>query len=74
MSRAAGARSASRRRGDVLLAHYLLGHNIGGNYESERTRRALYWRLRVPGHADHWADCLTDPWHEYDNIRLLNQA
>lgn len=62
------------RRGDVLLAHYLLGHNIGGNYESECTRRALYWRLRIPGHTDRWADCLTDPWHEYDNIRLLYQA
>ena len=36
------------RRGDVLLAHYLLGHNIGGNYEADRTRRAIYWRLRAP--------------------------
>jgi Phytanoyl-CoA dioxygenase (PhyH) len=61
------------RRGDVLLAHYLLGHNIGGN-ESERTRRALYWRLRVPGHADRWARCLTDPWNEYDSIRPPYQA
>ena len=53
------------RRGDVLLAHYLPGHNIGGNHQSQRTRRALYWRLRVPGHTDHWAGCLTDPRHEY---------
>jgi Phytanoyl-CoA dioxygenase (PhyH) len=56
------------RRGDVLLAHYLLGHNIGGN-RTERTRRALYWRLRAPGHVGRWADCLTDPWREYDSIR-----
>jgi len=27
----------------VLLAHYLLGHNIGGNYQNDRTRRMLYW-------------------------------
>lgn len=57
------------RRGDVLLAHYLLGHNIGGNYESERTRRVVYWRLRAPGHAGRWAECLADPWLEYDGVR-----
>ena len=34
------------RRGWVLFAHYLLGHNIGGNYEADRTRRAIYWRLQ----------------------------
>jgi hypothetical protein len=56
------------RAGDVLLAHYLLGHNIGGNYESNRTRRALYWRLRAPGHLDRWAKCLADPWAEYPRL------
>ncbi len=49
------------RRGDVLLADYLLGDNVGGNYQSDRTRRMLYWRLRVPGHAGRWADCLATP-------------
>lgn len=57
------------RRGDVLLAHYLLGHNIGGNYESDRTRRALYWRLQAPGHADRWDLCLADPWFDYEGVR-----
>lgn len=57
------------RRGDVLLAHYLLGHNIGGNYQSDRTRRAIYWRLRAPGHDDRWAKCLADPWFEYESLR-----
>ncbi|HEV2377113.1 MAG TPA: phytanoyl-CoA dioxygenase family protein [Streptosporangiaceae bacterium] len=61
------------RRGDVLLAHYLLGHNIGGNFESEQIRRALYWRLRGAGHAEQWTDCLTDAWHEYPVIRYLGQ-
>ena len=56
------------RAGDLLLAHYLLGHNIGGNYESNRTRRALYWRLRTPGHLDRWAECLADPWAEYPRL------
>ena len=32
-------------RGDVLLAHYLLGHNIGGNTSAD-TRRILYYRPR----------------------------
>jgi hypothetical protein len=59
------------RRGDVLLAHYLLGHNIGGNYSSDRTRRALYWRLRAEGHRDQWADCLTNEWHEYVGVRQV---
>jgi hypothetical protein len=62
------------RRGDVLLAHYLLGHNIGGNYEGGRTRRALYWRLRAPGHTDRWADCLADPWYEFGAIRRVLTA
>jgi len=57
------------RRGDVLLAHYLLGHKIGGNYQSDRTRRAIYWRLRAPGHTGHWAECLADPWTEYEGVR-----
>jgi Phytanoyl-CoA dioxygenase (PhyH) len=55
------------RRGDVLLAHYLLGHNIGGNV-SGRVRQALYWRLRAPGHEDRWAECLADPWRDYGRI------
>jgi hypothetical protein len=57
------------RRGDVLFAHYLLGHNIGGNFESNLTRRALYWRLRAPGHVARWAECLADPWLEYPRLR-----
>ena len=36
---------------------------------SERTRRAVYWRLRAPGHADRWAACLSDAWHEYPTFR-----
>jgi hypothetical protein len=55
--------------GDVLLAHYLLGHNIGGNYKSGETRRALYWRLCVEGHGDRWRQCLQDEFLEYPALR-----
>ncbi|MGH9044428.1 MAG: hypothetical protein ACRDVP_06295 [Acidimicrobiales bacterium] len=59
------------RRGDVLLAHYLLGHNIGGNYKTNRIRRAIYCRLRTPGHVARWESCLADPWLEYPGVRRL---
>lgn len=55
-------------RGDVLLAHFLLGHNTGGN-TSARVRRTIYYRLQVPGHADRWEATFLDPWTEYAPIR-----
>ncbi|HEX3965674.1 MAG TPA: phytanoyl-CoA dioxygenase family protein [Trebonia sp.] len=57
------------RAGDLLLAHYLLGHNIGGNYESAQTRRALYFRISAVDHASHRSEFLQDPWHDYAPIR-----
>ncbi|MCW2935698.1 MAG: phytanoyl-CoA dioxygenase [Actinomycetia bacterium] len=60
--------------GDLLLAHYLLGHNIGGNYESERTRRALYFRISALDHASHRSEFLQDPWHDYAPIRSSSAA
>lgn len=62
------------RRGDVLFAHYLLGHNVGGNHESGRTRRAVHWRLRAVGHATRWEDCLVDPWVGYGGLRRWNDG
>lgn len=56
------------RRGDLLLAHFLLGHNIGGN-TSDRVRRILYYRLACAGHADRWAETFTDPFAEYPALR-----
>jgi hypothetical protein len=55
-------------RGDLLLAHFLLGHNSGGN-TSSRTRRIIYYRLSCPGHATHWSDTLTTAFTEYDPVR-----
>lgn len=57
-------------RGDVLLAHFLLGHNIGGN-TSECVRRILYYRLAAVGHAERWAGTFTDALAEYEPLRLL---
>jgi hypothetical protein len=61
------------RAGDLLLAHYLLGHNIGGN-TSETTRRALYYRVKRHGHDPRWRDVLRDPWLEFGPIRAVRPA
>jgi ectoine hydroxylase-related dioxygenase (phytanoyl-CoA dioxygenase family) len=55
-------------RGDLLLAHYLLGHNIGGN-TSDRVRRMLYYRLTCTGHEARWAATCTDAFTEYEPVR-----
>lgn len=55
-------------RGDLLLAHYLLGHNTGGNTASQ-TRRTIYCRLAVPGHAERWESTFVDAWAEYAPVR-----
>ncbi len=56
------------RRGDLLLAHFLLGHNTGGN-TSATIRRIAYYRLACPDHRDHWEASVTDPLHEYPTLR-----
>jgi hypothetical protein len=60
--------------GDLLLAHYLLGHNIGGNFASRTVRRMLYYRVSSPGHAARPERILTEPWYEYDALRALIQT
>jgi hypothetical protein len=62
------------RAGDLLLAHYLLGHNIGGNYESEQTRRALYFRISALDHASHRSEFLQHPWLDYQPVRRKGGA
>jgi hypothetical protein len=58
------------RAGDLLLAHYLLGHNIGGN-TSDTVRRAVYFRVKRVGHAARWRQFLQDAWSDYDAVRDL---
>jgi ectoine hydroxylase-related dioxygenase (phytanoyl-CoA dioxygenase family) len=55
------------RAGDLLLSHYLLGHNIGGN-TSAVTREAVYFRLRREGHRERWRDFVQDPLLEFDSL------
>ena len=55
-------------RGDVVLAHYLLGHNKGGN-TSGTTRRTIYYRLAATGHRSRWEQAIADPWLEYPAVR-----
>jgi hypothetical protein len=45
--------------GDLLLAHYMLGHNMGGN-KSEITREVVYFRLRRENHREHWRRFVQD--------------
>ena len=54
-------------RGFLLLAHYLLGHNISGN-ASPAVRRAVYFRVKRAGHDPRWREFLRDPWLDYDPI------
>jgi hypothetical protein len=58
------------RAGDLLLAHYLLGHNIGDNTAPE-TRRAVYFRVKRHGHDPRWREFLQDPWLDYDGVRSV---
>lgn len=55
-------------RGDLLLAHFLLGHNKGGN-TADHVRRTIYYRLAAPGHPDRWESTFLDPLTEYAPVR-----
>jgi hypothetical protein len=59
-------------RGDLVLAHYLLGHNKGGNTSSQ-VRRTIYYRLAAQGHADHWEQTFLDVWTEYPSLRPASE-
>jgi hypothetical protein len=54
--------------GDLLLAHYLLGHNMGGNL-SKSVRRVVYFRLQSQGHASRWRQCVQEPLLEFAPVR-----
>ncbi|MDP1795101.1 MAG: phytanoyl-CoA dioxygenase family protein [Acidimicrobiales bacterium] len=60
------------RRGDLVLAHFLLGHNKGGNTASH-DRRTIYFRLAVPGHADRWEQTFINPWTEYPALNTSDR-
>jgi hypothetical protein len=54
--------------GDLILASYLLAHNIGGN-RSSVVRKTLYYRLSVEGHRDNWRTAVTDALAEFPAAR-----
>lgn len=56
------------RAGDLLLAHYLLGHNMGGNLAGEN-RKMLYFRLQAHGHRARWREAVCDPLFEFAPVR-----
>jgi hypothetical protein len=58
-------------RGDLLLAHFLLGHNRGGN-ETDRLRRIIYYRLATEGHDARRERFLVDPLLEYAPLRSFH--
>jgi hypothetical protein len=51
--------------GSVLLAHYLLGHNIGNNDGRTGPRYTVYYRLHADGHRDRWREAVTSPLLEF---------
>jgi len=53
--------------GDLLLAHYLLGHNMGGNMSAAR-REVVYFRLRREGNRERWRDIVQDPFLEFEAL------
>ena len=58
------------RRGDVLLAHYLLAHNQSGNLgHAIPLRRIVYYRLAAEGHRQRWTATHTDALLEFQAVR-----
>lgn len=53
--------------GSVLLAHYLLGHNIGGHSgpAGSGSRQTIYYRLRADGHVQRWREAVVSPLLEF---------
>ena len=66
-------RAVTGGRGDLVLAHFLLGHNKGGNL-APWDRRTIYYRLAVPGHAERWEETFLDAWTEYPAVRPARRA
>lgn len=72
-SRLAAPQPVCGRAGDLVLLHYLLGHQSGDN-ESSHVRYALYVRLRACGHKSRWQACIQDPFLEFSPVRQALNA
>jgi Phytanoyl-CoA dioxygenase (PhyH) len=53
--------------GSVLLAHYLLAHNIGSHDGpvGRPMRQVVYYRLQSVGHRGRWREAVTEPLSEF---------
>jgi hypothetical protein len=56
--------------GDLVLAHYLLGHSAAPN-ASPHIRYACFFRLEVDGLVDHREESVVDPWRDWEGMREL---
>jgi hypothetical protein len=56
------------RAGDMVLAHCLFGHNMGGNLSS-KVRRVFYFRMKSDAHVDHWREYVQDEHFEFAPVR-----
>lgn len=56
-------RQVTGKSGDLLLTHYMLGHNVGGNM-SDSVRETLYFRLQSKNHRSHWREFVQDELYE----------
>jgi hypothetical protein len=56
------------RAGDVILAHYLLGHGIAPN-DSPHVRYAIFFRLYHVDHERQRWESMTDAWREWEGVR-----
>lgn len=61
------------KRGDVLVAHYLLAHNQSGNMWLP-LRRIVYYRLATLGHRQRWADTQTNALLEFEPVRAAMRS
>ena len=59
------------KRGDIVLAHFLTGHNSSGN-ETDQMRKIIYFRLSAEGHRDRWRETFLDPLTEYEPLRRFD--
>ncbi|GHJ45660.1 hypothetical protein Cs7R123_30020 [Catellatospora sp. TT07R-123] len=54
--------------GDLVLASYLLSHNIGAN-TSAVLRKSVYFRLKTVSHDRSWRDYVQDELYEFEPVR-----
>lgn len=65
----AGKREAIKGKpGDLLLAHYLLSHNMGGNTGPD-CRKMLYFRVCTSAHRSQWREMIDDPLHDFPAVK-----